>query len=149
MLSKIDEPPNKIFLIIFLVIVLVIVLSIGRYILIERNTDDESIHSSIPISIPMVMNSALLSVVQPPLGFLEVIIRRESDWKYWVCNRKYGCKAGMGLIQVIPSTVKYCSEKLGYKIDPFNPYDNMECGIWLLDNDGTEHWEEWSGPYYF
>ena len=77
---------------------------------------------------------------------LAEIIRRESGGRADVCSYA-GCGSGMGLVQLIPSTVKYCEEKLGQKIDPFNPEDNLKCGIWLLQNEGIRHWEAWSGPY--
>ena len=56
------------------------------------------------------------------------------------CNQQYGCIAGMGDYQLIPSTVKYCEEKLGRPIDPFIKEDNHACGLWLLENEGTKHW---------
>jgi len=70
------------------------------------------------------------------------IIFCESGGNSNVCNKQYGCYAGMGLFQLIPSTVKYCEEKLGKKIDPFNKRDNTECAIWLLENEGTSHWNQ-------
>ena len=81
------------------------------------------------------------------LAVLDEIVKRESNGNPSVCNAESGCKAGQGLTQLIPSTVKYCEEKLGKEIDPFNSSDNLECAMWLLDNEGIEHWEEWSGPY--
>ena len=83
-----------------------------------------------------------------PDDLLWKIVKCESNFDPLVCNQKYGCKAGMGLCQLIPSTVKYCEEKLGKKIDPFNPEDNLECGKWLLENEGDIHWREWSGYCY-
>lgn len=70
----------------------------------------------------------------------ERIIWCESRNNTTVCNAEFGCRAGMGLFQLIPSTVKYCEEKLGKKIDPFNAQDNIQCGMWLLENEGTAHW---------
>jgi hypothetical protein len=86
------------------------------------------------------------------LLLLEEIIRRESDGNPKICNQEFGCGSGMGLTQLVPGTVKYCEEKLGKEIDPFNPEQNLECAIWLLTNEGIGHWESddgsWgSGPY--
>jgi len=78
---------------------------------------------------------------------IDKIIERESGGNPSICNQQFGCKAGMGLTQLIPSTIKYCEEKLGKKIDPFNPEQNLECAIWLLTNEGIKHWESYSGPY--
>jgi hypothetical protein len=57
-----------------------------------------------------------------------------------VCNFKYGCNGGIGYMQLLESTAKHCSEKMGRIIDPHNPADNIECGAWLLKNEGTYHW---------
>jgi len=85
------------------------------------------------------------------LGALaERIIFCESSGRPDVCNQQYGCGAGMGLFQLIPSTVKYCEGKLGKSIDPFDPDDNYECGMWLLENEGPHHWgteTSWWGSY--
>lgn len=76
----------------------------------------------------------------------EKIIECESGGNPNACNEEYGktekgyCKAGSGLFQLIPSTIKYCKEKLNKEIDPFNPEDNRECGMWLLKNEGLRHW---------
>ena len=83
---------------------------------------------------------------------LTEIIRRESNFDPKVCNKEFGCNAGQGLVQLIPSTVKNCEKRLEIKIDPFNPEDNLECGAFLLGTDGIRHWEDpegkWgSGPY--
>ena len=70
---------------------------------------------------------------------LERIIFCESSGRENVCSYK-GCNAGMGLAQIIPSTLKYCEQKLGRKLDAFNSQDNLECAIWLYLNEGTKHW---------
>ena len=67
------------------------------------------------------------------------IIFCESSGRENVCSYK-GCNAGMGLAQIIPSTLKYCEQKLGRKLDAFNSQDNLECAIWLYLNEGTKHW---------
>lgn len=67
------------------------------------------------------------------------------------CNFEYGCGAGQGLIQLIPSTARYCSKKLGRKISPTNLVDSLECGAWLIKNEGTYHWgtaNTWWGSYW-
>lgn len=75
------------------------------------------------------------------------IIFRESRWRPDVCNMDSGCKSGQGLFQLIPTTVLYCEAKLQRKINPFDQYDNIDCGWWLLENEGIRHWEAWSGSY--
>jgi len=71
---------------------------------------------------------------------LDRIMMCESGGDANVCNKEFGCSAGMGLFQLIPSTVKYCEKKLGRNIDPFNAKDNTDCAKWLLRNEGTGHW---------
>jgi len=65
----------------------------------------------------------------------------ESGYDSEVCNAEFGCIAGMGLWQIIPSTLKYCEKKLGRELDAFNAEDNNDCGLWLLENEGDRHWE--------
>ena len=69
---------------------------------------------------------------------LNKIIECESNWLN-VCNSE-SCDYGQGVAQLIPSTVKYCEEKLGHRIDPFNINENVECAVWLLTNEGWQHW---------
>ena len=80
----------------------------------------------------------------------DAIVRYESHYKN-VCNFEYGCGAGKGYVQLIESTTNHCSKKLGRIIDPNNAVDNLECGAWLLANEGTRHWGcpdcEW-GSYW-
>lgn len=84
---------------------------------------------------------------------LEAVIRAEfgPDWEtatdYDRCNREYGCGSGQGLIMLIVSTRDYCSKKLGREIKREDPYDSIDCGLWLLRNNGVRDWEKWSGPY--
>ena len=75
-------------------------------------------------------------------SLIERIIHCESGGDPKVCNKEFGCCAGMGLFQLIPSTVKYCEEKLGREIDPFDTDDNTACAMWLLENEGTKHWDQ-------
>ena len=75
------------------------------------------------------------------------IIRRESTFIEDICNEKYGCTAGAGLMGVIPSTNQYCEKKLNKELNPKIAEDNLDCGLWLLKNEGIKHWEEWSGTY--
>lgn len=80
-------------------------------------------------------------------GLVLEIIRRESGFDPAVCNRTFGCKSGMGLMQLIPTTVRYCEQKLGAVLNPFDPVHNLTCGLWLLKNEGIRHWQAYSGPY--
>ena len=72
---------------------------------------------------------------------LSEIVECESEGNSLACNKQYGCRAGMGLVQLIPSTKNYCETKLNKTIDPFNGDDNWECGMWLLEYEGTKHWD--------
>ena len=75
------------------------------------------------------------------------IINNESGFKWWTCHQGTQCDKGGGLFQVIPTTELYCEGKLGRELDMKIPADNIECGMWLLKNEGIGHWEEWSGLY--
>ena len=119
------------------------------------NTDDlmlvngSTLHANHAVFSPRYASYAFLmgEVEIDTLILVDEIIDRESGGDPSVCNKEFGCGSGMGLTQLIPSTVKYCEEKLGHKIDPFNPKDNLECAVWLLENEGIKHWEPYSGPY--
>ena len=52
------------------------------------------------------------------------------------------CPCGAGLSGIIPSTLKYCEEKLDRKLDVFDPVDNESCAIWLYENEGLRHWSQ-------
>ena len=68
---------------------------------------------------------------------------------YGRCNEQYGCGSGKGLIQLIEKTQRHCSQKLGTEILREDPFDSVDCGIYLLEKDPGQisHWEKWSGPY--
>lgn len=83
---------------------------------------------------------------------LDEIITRESKWGYdgtdhAICNKEFGCGSGKGIIQLIERTRQHCSEKLGREIKRENPYDSLDCGIYLLEKEGIQHWEPYSGNY--
>lgn len=79
---------------------------------------------------------------------LNKIIECESGWRN-ICNTK-SCDYGQGVAQLIPSTIKYCEEKLGKRINPFNINENVECAVWLFNTYGTQPWgnsETWWGSW--
>ena len=71
---------------------------------------------------------------------LASIIDCESSWRPNVCSYA-GCGLGQGLGQIIPSTLRYCEKKLGRKLDVFDEKDNLECCLWLYENEGVRHWD--------
>ncbi len=89
------------------------------------------------------------------------IIDCESKWRDWECNHDYGCRAGMGLWGFISGTwndtlVKmarddaYMPERCWQLIElpmrnerneiVFDGECNLLAGIWLLENEGSNHW---------
>ena len=63
------------------------------------------------------------------------IVKAESDFTN-VCNRTYGCIAGIGPFQIVRSTFKqFCNG------DVFNPEDNIRCGVKILKESGHHHWD--------
>jgi soluble lytic murein transglycosylase-like protein len=76
------------------------------------------------------------------------IIRRESGFDPKVCNKKYGCRSGQGLLQIIPSTFAGCEKYFKRNMDVFDAEDNLDCGLHLLSQpSGINHWNPYSGPY--
>jgi len=71
---------------------------------------------------------------------LYYIVKCESNFRPNVCSFA-GCQAGMGLIQVIPSSLRLCEKALGKKLNPYNVEDNLECGEVLLRIQGLNAWE--------
>jgi hypothetical protein len=68
------------------------------------------------------------------------IIKCESGLRAEVCNKEFGCAAGMGYAQIIPKTLAYCESKLSRKLNAFDGGDNIDCALWLFDNYGTRPW---------
>jgi hypothetical protein len=93
-----------------------------------------------PIQIPETLGMMTGGSLDDKL-LLNAIIDCESKWRN-VCNGAYGCNAGQGVAQLIPTTVKFCENKLGKKIDPFNIEDSLECAMYLLTetSQGYHHW---------
>lgn len=87
------------------------------------------------------------------LNLVLEIIRRESGFDPLVCNKKYGCGSGQGLMQIIPSTFADCEKYFKRDMNVFNAEDNLDCGLHLLSQpNGINHWWDpnglWgSGPY--
>jgi len=56
----------------------------------------------------------------------------------------YNPKSGAtGLLQVIPSSERFCEKGLGRKLDMRNPEDNIACGEYLYKHGGIcNHWKE-------
>lgn len=95
------------------------------------------------ITSPVFVKTQVLGMVidEPDYDQAELLDRIaecESDWRN-ICNAK-GCEYGQGIFQLIPTTVKYCEEKLGKEIDPFDEEESRECAAWLLTNEGPGHW---------
>ena len=56
------------------------------------------------------------------------IIDCESRWREWECNRNYGCKAGIGLWQIVVSTWNDTIVKMSK--DKNTPHDYMPENCW-------------------
>ena len=99
---------------------------------------------------------------EPVLKLAKEIIKRESGFKWWKCNEttEHKCAAGQGLFQVIYSTEGTCEKNFKREMNMLNPFDNIDCGWWLLnEGKGISHWDDlswksgkvkkWgSGPYF-
>ena len=67
------------------------------------------------------------------------IIECESNFNPDACNG-LNCNEGRGLIQLISGTQKRYEKEIQREIDPFNPIDNIKCGLWLYKQNGTDPW---------
>ena len=61
-----------------------------------------------------------------------------------ICNREFGCRAGQGHSQFIPSTWSWLQKEIGVQ-DVFDTSDNIQGLIYLLQKDGDRHWRPYSG----
>lgn len=94
---------------------------------------------------------ANLSDLSPKKQVIQKLVRIHYPDLYWIvdCESDFNPKAisyagwwaGMGLCQIVPSTLRHCENKLGRKLDIFDPIDNLDCGDWLLKNEGLRHWQ--------
>jgi len=75
------------------------------------------------------------------------IVRRESNFDPTICNGQFGCRSGIGLFQIVIETLKHCQKQLGRELNARDAEDNVDCGIWLLKNEGIKPWQPYSGPY--
>jgi hypothetical protein len=114
--------------------------------MIGQNTLIGIYNPTLPLKIRVLGNLTEQHDANNLLGFIEEtypelykIIDCESDFRPDVCSYA-GCDAGQGLAQIIPSTLRYCEEKLMKDLDVWNPTDNLECAIWLYSNEGNHHW---------
>ena len=72
-------------------------------------------------------------------ALMEKIIFCESSNNLFAVNLKSGAK---GLLQIIPSSEKFCEKGLGRELDMFDKEDNLDCGEYLFEHGGLSHWEE-------
>lgn len=152
----------------FVILVFAVFICLGHWILTEK-LSERRIEPPVRDLLWVQGNSLKASVVPSfPLPFqilgmlLDEIDKRESKGNPTACNTCKGtkweglynpdnCPCGAGLYGLIPSTVRYCEEKLNKPINPFDPESSKECATWLLENEGIRHWEgdgTWgTGPY--
>ena len=110
-------------------------------------------------------------------SLVDEIIKRESGEIPTICNKEYGCRAGMGLMMFISSTWNSTLDRMKKEINKkgqlsfglkmpdkcwqkiklpaskerlesiFDGECNRIAGTWLLRMDGISHWEPYSGTY--
>lgn len=134
-----DPPPKQLFTILFFLGVLFFPIQVDKAANKPAEQQELYLRADCPVS---PKNSVAMASLGSGDDLFERIIQCESGGDPLICNAECGCGCGMGLAQLIPSTVKYCEEKLGKEIDPFNAEDNLECARWLFLNEGTRHWNQ-------
>ena len=136
----------------FLIIAFLLTLLIGLLVFQSKTpqNDNEALNS-----LCLIQSSAIIGghpLMLKPL-ILATIQECESENDPMACNTCEGteweglynpdiCPCGAGPYQIIPSTLKYCEEKLGRELDVFNPVDNEACAIFLYENYGTKPWTQ-------
>jgi hypothetical protein len=154
--NNFDDPPDRITLIIFIIVLL---LGIGmtwgilrysrgkpqmNYPLPERN---ESVVYA--MSSHHLINDQTLGAIAGSYYIKGIEVSRElyyiskceSNFRPDVCNQKFGCSSGMGILQIVSSTLRECERELGKSLDPFDVRDSIDCGEYLLTTpQGVNHW---------
>lgn len=64
------------------------------------------------------------------------IARAESQYKN-VCNKQYGCSAGIGIFQIVQTTFDENCEG-----SPYDVKDNIKCGIKMIKDGDTWRWSQ-------
>lgn len=174
--------------ILIIIVGIILTLILGGAVLIIMNSDppcSDKIQDYKYSSIPMIQNNTLMGsapLFLPKvytLGILlDKIVECESGGKPKVCNKEFGCRAGMGLCMFISGTWnetldrmscsgKYniegcikaympdrCWEKVHLPVSlarteaVFDTECNLLAGAWLLKKDGDFHWRPYSGSCY-
>jgi len=135
--------------------------------IIESKIDSEiynAYHTAYPES--WVLNSCLIEKNSKEY----FIIVCESRWDSKVCNKKYGCRGGMGLWQIVGSTwnetlirmskanvcmPQHCWQFYYHPASNdrheviFDAECNFRVGLWLFQEDGDIHWKEYSGACFY
>ena len=140
------EPPDKkiaIYLILMMVIISVIAFVIGYFIGTSSHESEQAeiSYNDLFLRAPNTPPTFDIRVYGVKIDLtLHKIIKCESGFEEKVCNKKYGCGAGMGLAQLTPIAIKDCENHLHKKINPFNGKENLECSLWLYKTYGTKPW---------
>ena len=88
----------------------------------------------------VAIKNEIMELVRDKFPELYDIVACESSFRPDVCSY-VGCNYGMGLIQVIPSSLELCEKELNRKLNPFNSLDNLECGKILYQIQGLKAWK--------
>lgn len=107
---------------------------------ISHQTDKNTVYSVLYAKDEEYTSKEIKELIREKYPELYWIVYCESTFRPEVCSYA-GCQVGMGLIQVIPSSLKLCEKELKRKLDPFNVMDNLECGKFLLKIQGENAWK--------
>ena len=133
------EPPDKL-----LIALLIAVIIISGIVLLRvENPPEVPLNANSGLTI---IDGAYLRANLPPAlvtpktygSIISRIIFCESSGNEKAYNKKSGAK---GLLQVIPSSERFCEKGLNKELDMFDPEDNLECGEYLMKHGGLLHWK--------
>jgi len=141
MLVPKGEPPNKRLLrtILLILAIILLLLAVNRL-----NGQPERPETVLSADYQIIQGNSIIGTNIPyfpkiyVLGALmEKIIFCESSNNPKAINPISGAK---GLLQIIPSSEKFCEKGLERELDMFDKEDNLDCGEYLMKNGGSAHW---------
>ena len=136
-----DEPPSKIVHLLVIVGLICLVFFFSKISEGKKDIPIEISFSDLFIEAPRMPSMPEVALYGVNISWeLYKIVEAESNFDPSAVNWKYGERGGIGLAQLIPKTVKYCEEKLGKEINPYDPTQNLECADYLFKTDGNRHW---------
>ena len=137
-----DPPDKRLIIYLFAIIVITAAMSflIGYFLGFLIMKEPEPKTSSM-----YIQGNSIKAPMIPYIPRIDVLGNKTSDIIFCESSNNpnaYNPKSGAcGLLQVIPSSERFCEKGLNRELDMRNPDDNIACGKYLFEHGGLAHWE--------